>query len=338
MQKLLSQGTPLDAQVVVHGGLESEFNLPDALQAWKVPNIAASSAAGGSGAAQHAQQVATPDQHERLPERSPSRHSLSRSSSRVRAPTSRDRADQLGSTASRRSLSRAPSAAAGRRHEAADVARALSRSQSAVAGRWIEAAEVARSLSRAPSAAVSVRHDAADVARALSRAPSAASGRRSEAAAVVQQLHRTASRRSPSRSPSAKRLQPPQQPQGDDLVQQLRLGPGPHSLTRSRSAAFGGSAQAGAGSLALSRASSAAGSRAGAAQRSSQQVQSARSARGGAGEQGAAAHSAAAALQRQASSRSLHEERQHQHSGWQRSAAQTAAQVGSGSPCTPQPY
>ena len=311
MQKLLSQGTPLDAHFAAYGGLESESNLPGALQACKVPDIAASGAGVDSGAAHHAQQVATPDRHERLPERSPSRHSLSRSPSRVGAPTGRDRADQLGSTASRRSLSRAPSAAAGRRHEAADVARALSRSQSAVAGR---------------------RNEAAEVARSLSRVPSAASGRRSEAAAVVQQLHRTASRRSPSRSPSAKRLQPLQQLQGDDLVQQLRLGPGPHSLTRSRSAAFGGSAQAGAGSRALSRASSAAGSKAGAAQRSSQQVQSARSARGGAGEQGAAAHSAAAALQRQASSRSLHEERNHQHNSWQRSAAHTAAQVGSSSP------
>ena len=169
------------------------------------------------------------------------------------------------------------------------------------------------------------------VARSLSRAPSAAAGRRREAVDVVQQLDRTASRRSPSRSPSAKRLQPPQQLQGEDLVQQLRLGPGLRSLIRSRSAALGGSAQAGAGSRALSRTASAAGSRVGAAQQSSQQVQSARSARIGTGEQGAAAHSAAAALQRQASSRSLHEERQHQHNGWHHSSAQTTAQVGSSS-------
>ena len=225
-------------------------------------------------------------------------------------PTSKDREDHLGSTASRRSLSRAPSAVTDRRHEAADVARALSRTQSAAAGR---------------------RHDAAEVAHSLSRAPSAAAGRRHEAADVVQQPDRTASHRSPSRSPSARRLQPPQQLQAEDLVQQLRLGPGLRSLNRSRSAAVGGSGQAGCGPCALSRTASAAGSRAGAAQRSSQEVQSARSARGGVGEQRGAAHSAAAALQRQASSPGLHEERQHQHNGWHRSAAHNAAQVGSSS-------
>lgn len=226
-------------------------------------------------------------------------------------PTGRDAEAQLGSTARRRSLSRSPSAAAGRRRDAADVARALSRTQSAVAGRRYEAAEVVRSLSRAPSAAGDRRHEAAD---------------------VVRQLDRTASRRSLGRSPSAKRLQAPQQLQGDDLVQQLRLGPGLRSLIRSRSAASGGnSAQAGTGSRTLSRACSAAGSRAGAAQQNSQQVHSARSAMGGAREQGPAAHSIAAALQRQASSRSLHEERRHQHNGCQRSVAQTPAQVGSSS-------